>query len=79
MLESLLSQECVYPWIFNSWQVWQPREAAQFIIDNELTRKTSDVIGWLHFKLFNIKVGHVGKSPVTRMYVFYYFFSFIVT
>jgi hypothetical protein len=26
----------------------QPQEAAQFIIDNELTSKTSDVIGGLH-------------------------------
>jgi hypothetical protein len=29
-------------------------EAVQFIIDNELTRKTSDVIGWLHLLEYSI-------------------------
>jgi hypothetical protein len=27
------------------WQIRQPQKAVQFIIDNELTKKTSDVIG----------------------------------
>ena len=39
--QSLKCRHHKIPWTFKS----QPQEAVQFIIDNELTRKTSDVIG----------------------------------